>query len=91
MQSVLKILYHRGETMEAFAYPHFTNNKFIIDATRLSEKMLRMAEKGILTCKDDSCLVLYGVIRDCGHKIRRTVEQEQVYILQKISHQKVLQ
>lgn len=90
MQSVLKTFHYRSGTMEARAYPHFTNKNFIIDATKLAEKMLQMAETGILTCKDDSCLVLYGVIRDCGYKIRRTVEQEQVYTLQKINCQKVL-
>ena len=62
-------------------YPNSTQKKFIIDATNLAEKMLKMAEKGILTCEEDSCLQLYGVIRDCGYKIRRTAEQEQVHIL----------
>jgi hypothetical protein len=63
--------------METCAYTHLANKKFILDAKNLAEKLLRTAEEGILSCKDDSCLVLYGVIRDCGYKIRRTVEQEQ--------------
>jgi hypothetical protein len=67
--------------MESIAYPNTTQKKFIIDATKLAEKMLKMAEKGILTCEEDSCLQLYGVIRDCGYKIRRTAEQEKVHTL----------
>ena len=62
--------------METCAYTQFANAKFILEAMNLADKLLRTAEEGILTCKDDSCLALYGVIRDCGYKIRRTVEQE---------------
>lgn len=81
MQSVLKNFNHRGETMKSSPYPNSTQKKFIMDATKLAEKMLKMAEKGILTCEEDSCLQLYGVIRDCGYKIRRTAQQEQVLTL----------
>ena len=76
--------------MESCAYPNCNNMNFIMDAIKLAEKMLKVAENGILTCEDDSCLLLYGVIRDCGYKIRRTVEQERVYTLQKGNCQKVL-
>ena len=48
-----------------------------MEAMKLAEKMLLMADLGFETCEDDSCLLIYGVIRDCGYKIRKTVEQEQ--------------
>ena len=76
--------------MKYCAYSKSTNRKFIADALKLAEKMLSMAEKGVLTCEEDSCLVLYGVIRDCGYKIQRSVEQEQVLSLQNSHPQKVL-
>ena len=76
--------------MESCDYPNGINKNIMMDAIRLAEKMLRMAEKGILTCENDSCLLLCGVIRDCGYKIRRTVEQEQVCGLQKGDYPKVL-
>ena len=57
----------------------------------LAEELLRTAKEGILTCKDDSCLALYGVIRDCGYKIRRTVEHERDQNLQKGNLRHVLQ
>jgi hypothetical protein len=69
--------------METCAYTHCANKQFILEAMKLADKLLRTADEGILTCKDDSCLALYGVIRDCGYKIRRTVEQEQDQNLQK--------
>jgi hypothetical protein len=76
--------------MESCAYPDCSNKKFITDAIKLAEEMLRMAENGILSCEDDSCLLLYGVIRDCGYKIRKTVEEEQVYTRQNANRQNVL-
>ena len=76
--------------METCTYLNCTNKKFITEAMDLAEKLLRMAEKGILTCEEDSCLILYGVIRDCGYKIRRTVEQERGYSLQKGNLQQLL-
>jgi hypothetical protein len=48
---------------------------------KLSERMLKLAEKGMFNCDDDSCLMVYGIIRDCGYKIRRTVEQEKICVL----------
>ena len=53
------------------------NKKLIIEAMKLAEKMLMMSDHGTVTCEDDSCLLIYGVIRDCGYKIRRTIEEEQ--------------
>ncbi len=67
--------------MKSCANPNSNQKQFIVDATKLSEKMLKMAEKGIQDCKEDSCLQLYGVIRDCGYKIRKTAEQEQAHTL----------
>ena len=77
--------------MEICVYTHCTNKEFILEAMNLAEKLLQTAEKGIVTCKDDSCLVLYGVIRDCGYKIRRTVEQERGQSLQKGNQRHLLQ
>ena len=63
--------------MESHPNSNDIDEKAIADARELSEKMLRIAEKGIVACTDDACLQVYGIIRDCGYKIRRIVEQEQ--------------
>jgi hypothetical protein len=52
----------------------------IAEARNLAENMLKIAENGFFTCNEDSCIQLYGLIRDCGYKIRKTVEQEQLGI-----------
>ena len=76
--------------MESCTYLTNTRKDFVLDAIELSERMLLMAEKGIRTCEDDSCLLLYGIIRDCGYKIRRTVEEERVSCPLNGKNQKVL-
>ena len=52
------------------------NTRLILDAMELADKMLVMVNNGVPECENDSCLMIYGTIRDCGFKIRRTVEQE---------------
>jgi hypothetical protein len=59
-------------------------------AVRLSDEMLRIAEKGFLTCEDDSCILVYGIIRDCGYRIRKTVEREQHALLPKYNDRPVM-
>ena len=53
------------------------NMGLVREAMKLADEMLVMAQKGITHCEDDSCMLIYGTIRDCGYKIRRTVEHEQ--------------
>ena len=69
--------------MECYDNSNCANETALTEAMKLAEKMLKLAEEGIFTCENDSCLMVYGIIRDCGYKIRRTVEQEQFYFLQK--------
>ena len=51
-------------------------NKHILDALELARKLTIVADEGERDAEDDSCVVLYGVIRDCAYKIRRQAEQE---------------
>jgi hypothetical protein len=46
----------------------------VIEAIELSEGMLRIADRGMGNCKEDSCIVLYGAIRDCAYRIKRIVK-----------------
>ena len=70
---------NKGAVMPSDEYSNVTDENALAEARDLSDKMLKIAEKGFLACKDDSCLLIYGMIMDCGYKIRRTVEQEQHY------------
>lgn len=42
-------------------------------AMELTEQMMQVADQGETICRDDSCFLIYGLIRDCAYKIRRTI------------------
>lgn len=65
------------------------NAKLIADAVKLADIMLVMAQNSVTRCEDDGCMVIYGIIRDCGYRIRRTVEQEQFLDISKIEHHRL--
>jgi hypothetical protein len=65
--------------MEPNSKSNDSDSKAITEASQLADRMLEIAEKGIVSCEDDGCMMVYGIIRDCGYKIRRTVDQEQVF------------
>jgi hypothetical protein len=69
--------FKEGKRMDNRSNTKCKNTKLIVDAMRLADKMLVMAQNGVPECDDDSCMMIYGIIRDCGYKIRKTVEQEQ--------------
>ena len=69
--------------MRHYAESNCLETTAITEARKLAEKMLKIAERGFLNCDEDSCMLLYGVIRDCGYKIRRTVEQERLDVQRK--------
>ena len=76
--------------METYSNSNCANEKALKEAMKLAEKMLKLADKGMFTCIDDSCMMVYGIIRDCGYKIRRTVEQEKICALPKGASQRML-
>ena len=45
-------------------------------AIQLTEQMLAMADNVAKNCEDDGALVVYSVIRDSAHKIRRIADKE---------------
>ena len=45
-------------------------------AIKIAEELKRIADTGEAAAGDNSCLLLYGVIRDCSYKIRGTAEME---------------
>ena len=51
-------------------------NQHIIDALELARKLTILADEGETDAEDDSCVVLYGIIRDCAYKIRQQAENE---------------
>lgn len=51
-------------------------NVHIRRALEYARKLTILADEGEALSKDDSCLSLYGVIRDCAYKIRSQAEEE---------------
>lgn len=68
----------KGITMRYYPELNCPDRTAMTEAMKLAEEMLKIAQKGFLNCDEDSCMLLYGIIRDCGYKIRRTAEQEQL-------------
>ena len=42
----------------------------------LSDELICLANEAIDECRDDGCLSLFGLAKDCGDKLRTGAEQE---------------
>lgn len=51
-------------------------NQYIQEALEMARRLIILADQGELDSKDNGCLVLYGIIRDCAYKIRAQAERE---------------
>lgn len=51
-------------------------NKNIVDALELAKQMIILSDKGSESSDDDSCILLYGVIRDAAYRIKQLAEGE---------------
>ncbi len=51
-------------------------NQHILAALELARKLTILADEGETDAEDNSCVVLYGIIRDCAYKIRQQAEHE---------------
>ena len=53
-------------------------NQNILEALELAKKLIILSDEGEAASEDDSCSVLYGIIRDCAYRIRDQAERERV-------------
>ena len=51
-------------------------NKHIEEVLRLSQDLMSLSEEGEADSPDDGCRLLYGIVRDCAHKMRSSAERE---------------
>jgi len=51
-------------------------NKHIQEALAISTRLSRLADEGEAVARDDTCLGLYGMVRECARKIRDQAERE---------------
>lgn len=51
-------------------------NRHIVEALELARRLTILSDEGEADAEDDSCVLLYGIIRDCAYKIRLQAQQE---------------
>jgi hypothetical protein len=51
-------------------------NRHLVEATEIVRSLIILADEGERDAEDDSCVVLYGIIRDCAYRIRHQAEKE---------------
>lgn len=55
---------------------HTSTERHLHRVLRLTREMLSLADRGDLERGDDSCGILYGILRDAAYNLRRLTEQE---------------
>lgn len=40
-------------------------------------RMIAISDRGLLSCQDDGCLLLHGMVRECAYRLRDAAEREQ--------------
>lgn len=51
-------------------------NENLLRIIRLSREMLALADEGDMERDDDSCGIIYGILRDAAYRLRKLAEQE---------------
>ena len=51
-------------------------NENLLKTIRLTREMLALADEGDRDRNDDSCGIVYGVLRDTAYRLRKLAEQE---------------
>ena len=55
---------------------HDPSNSNIRRSLDLAHDLIMLASQGEADSRDDGCITLYGIVRDCGYRIRRQAESE---------------
>lgn len=42
----------------------------------MADRMIVISEQGFLSCDDDGCLLLNGMVRECAYRLRDAAELE---------------
>jgi hypothetical protein len=48
----------------------------IFEVLRLAKDLMALADRGEIDAEDDSCRILFAVVRDCAYKIHAEAERE---------------
>ena len=47
---------------------------YISEALRIADSLMELAGNGEMHIEDNGCAILFGVMRDCAHKMKRQAE-----------------
>jgi len=42
----------------------------------IADRMIAVSEEGFVSCDDDGCLLLNGMVRECAYRLRDAAERE---------------
>ena len=42
-------------------------------AEKLAEEMIKIADQHESECEDDTCFLVFGLIRDCGYQVKKII------------------
>jgi hypothetical protein len=42
----------------------------------MTDRMIVISEEGYVSCNDDGCLLLNGLVRECAYRLRDAAERE---------------
>lgn len=51
-------------------------NDAICSAREMAEKIILTANQYEMNCEDNSCLLAYSLLRDCGYQIKKILGEE---------------
>lgn len=52
------------------------HNRNIAKSIAMAKEMIGLADEGQAESRDNGCLTLYGLVRDCGYRIKGEAERE---------------
>ncbi len=48
----------------------------VCSANEIADKIIIAADQNEINCEDDTCLLAYSILRDCGYQIKRILHEE---------------
>jgi hypothetical protein len=55
---------------------HEPSDQHLSEALRLAQELIVLADAGEADSEDDGCRILYGLMRDCGYRLRKEAQRE---------------
>lgn len=67
---------HEGQNPGRTMKERDTSDRHLMEALRIAQDLIALADQGEADSEDDGCRILYGLMRDCGYRLRREALRE---------------